>query len=303
MQKIIVTGAAGFIGSNLCLELERRGAEVVAIDDLSSGSILNLKGFKGKFITEDLTENPWYREELENVDIIYHMAAISDTRRIDQKNIMKTNNDVFNDLLEDCEDNKIRLVYASSAAVYGNLQKTPWSETDPTNPLNVYGMSKMFMENQAKKSKANTTGLRYFNVYGPREIHKRDYASMITQLVLKMNRGNLIKLFKSGEQVRDQVYIKDAVNATILAGESRYKGILNVGSGKTTSFNKIYNTLKKELNSKSNLVYINNPYSFYQNHTEADISLAKQKTKYVPKWSFLDAIKDYINWLKEEKQI
>lgn len=301
MKKAIVTGAAGFVGSNLCLELERRGWIVVGIDDLKSGTIMNLRGFKGEFVTADIREVNWNEVTYKNTDVIFHMAALSDTRETDENSIMEINYDIFKEMVACCEVNNVKLVYASSAATYGK-GKAPMKETDKPSPLNPYGVSKLFMETYAEKSKAKTIGLRYFNIYGPREFHKKDYASMITQMYKTMKTYTRPKLFTHGQQKRDQVYVKDVVNATILAAEANYKGVLNIGSGQATTFKTIFDELNKLLDAGlSQPDWIQNPYPFYQDHTEADISLAKLHIGYVPQWPFKKGIKDYVKWLEENE--
>lgn len=303
MKKAVVTGAAGLIGSNLCLELERKGVHVIAIDDLSSGSILNLKEFKGELFVEDFREISWAslfdKKKFGPGDVIYHNGAISDTRRTDERKILQVNYEVFKEILLAASYFDVRVVYASSAAVYGK-GKPPMKETDKLNPLNAYGVSKLYMENFAKQMEANAIGLRYFNVFGPREFHKKDYASMVTQMYMKMKKFERPELFIDGYQLRDQVYVKDVVEANILAGKSDYNGVVNIGFGYGTTFRNIFELWDKLLKTEFiEPIWIKNPYPFYQDHTQADISLAKEKIGYVPKWPFEKAVKDYYKWLKD----
>jgi len=305
-QKIIVTGAAGFIGSNLCLELERRGYDVIAIDNFSTGVLLNLKNFKGQIINRDIRDYGyiWKLLNLNRIKVVYHMVAVTDTRCSDNTLIADINLSAFQQLQKYCKIFNVRLVYASSAAVYGN-KKPPMRESDKTNPLNPYGASKLFMENYAKGH--NSIGLRYFNVFGNNEFHKDTYANMVTQMYNQAKKEGVVRLFKFGNQTRDQVYIKDVVEATIQAGESDYCGVLNIGSGREVSFNDIYLIWKEIFNKKGidvKVQYIDNPYLFFQHRTLADISLAKEKIGYYPKFKNINkAIKDYLRWLKNESSI
>ena len=182
-MKAIVTGGAGFVGSNIALELESKGAEVIVIDDFSSGNFKTLKGFYGDVIAKDVNEIDW--NKLDNVDVVFHEAAITDTTVMDQKRMMEANVESIRKVLAYCVKNETRLVYASSAAVYGN-EPAPQSEEGILNPLNIYGYSKFVADQVAMKvareAKIIIVGLRYFNVFGQREQFKGPAASMIYQL-------------------------------------------------------------------------------------------------------------------------
>ena len=298
-MKLLVTGANGFIGSNLSLELEKQGHEVIALDKAPRSDTLS--GFKGSYVQEDITEVDW--DDFKDVSAMFHQAAITDTTVYDEKLMMSVNYAAFENILKFATNNKIPLIYASSAAVYGAAQ-SPQKESDAGKPLNIYGISKFKSDILAKEYMAKISspiiGLRYFNVFGPREHRKGKMASMIWQLYLQMKDGNRPRDFKYGEQSRDQVYVKDIVNANLLAWKSKKSGITNVGSGSPVSFNTIINELNAALGANLQPEYIDNPYSkYYQASTQADISHAKILLDYEPRWKFPSAVKDYVSEIRK----
>jgi ADP-L-glycero-D-manno-heptose 6-epimerase len=137
-------------------------------------------------------------------------------------------------------------------------------------------------------------GLRYFNVYGPREAHKRNTASMIWQLGQKLLQGETPKLFKYGEQSRDFVYIEDVVQANLQALAPKQSGVYNVGSGRARSFNDLFEILCRELGSRAEAEYIDNPWAFYQNHTEAEIEPTRDALGYAPRFSLEEGVRAYV---------
>ncbi len=305
-MKILVTGGAGFIGSNLALELENKGHEVTILDDFSNGNFKNLLGFKGDVITESIADCDL--TGFKDFDIIFHQAAITDTRVKNQKIMMQINTQGFRKLLNFAIENKIKFIYASSAAVYGNIN-SPAKEEDAGKPNNIYGFSKwvcdcMAMRYMKKYPEEHIVGLRYFNVFGPREQHKEKMASMVWQLTKQMVNREKPKIFKWGEQKRDQVYIKDVVLANILAINAKESCIVNIGAGKSISFNDIIKVLNDVLNLQYEPEYIDNPYKeFYQEFTQADLTNAKKQLNYEPKWEFSEGVKDYVKWLIENGYI
>jgi ADP-L-glycero-D-manno-heptose 6-epimerase len=162
------------------------------------------------------------------------------------------------------------------------------------------------MEELAKEQQNTTLGLRYFNVFGPNEFHKKSYANMVTQIILKASRGEEIRLFRSGEQRRDEIYVKDAVAATIYLGEKKLPQkhtVVNIGVGQAETFNNIIFEVSQILDKDIKPMFINNPYSsFYQENTKADITLLK-KLGFKHKYTFRQGLKEYIHWLKEVKVI
>ena len=301
-KKYLVTGGAGFIGSNIAKTLEAQGHEVTVLDDFSkNGHFKNLIGFKGDVITADLFE---YMPTDMYFDAIFHEAAITDTTVMDQKAMMEQNVEAFKNLLSFAAENEIKkVVYASSAATYGN-GPVPNVETQPTHPENVYGFSKAIMDNVARQFAEDNNdmtiiGLRYFNVYGPGEYYKGKMASMVYQLYNQMKAGKRPRVFKNGEQQRDFVYVKDIVKINLCAlNNGKETGVYNAATGVPRDYNAIIRCLNKELGTTLEPEYIDNPYPFFQLKTQADITKSKEKLGYEPDYSLEAGIADYVSILE-----
>ena len=311
-KTIVITGGAGFVGSNLAFYFQEHcpSARVIVFDRFRSeevfasgnptslGHFKNLIGFRGEVIVGDINRLE-DRKRLEGLDfdVLFHQAAISDTTALNQELVMQTNHLAFLDLLEICLKKGARMVYASSAGTYGN-SPAPNRVGQGENPENVYGFSKLMMDMSVralleKDPKLPIVGLRYFNVYGRREFYKAKTASMVLQLGLQALREKRVRLFEFGEQKRDFVYIDDVVQANVLAACAKKGGVYNVGSGVARDYNAIVENLKKHLGDFE-VEYIKNPYSFFQTHTEADISLSKQDLGYEPRFSLEEGIGEYV---------
>lgn len=150
----------------------------------------------------------------------------------------------------------------------------------------------------SEKAGIKVVGVRYFNVYGPREAHKGKFASMIYQLYLQMKQGNRPRIFKWGQQKRDFVYVKDAVEATIIASRAPKSTVYNVGSGQATSFNEVIQLLNQSLGTDYEPEYFDCPYDFYQEFTQADMTKIREELGFVPKYSIQRGIKEYVDILE-----
>ena len=304
-MRVLITGGAGFIGSNLAKEIERLypKARVWVLDEFSSGHFKNLIGFKGEVITADISDRSlWeYLKERYKFDAVFHQAAITDTTVMDQNRMLRVNADSLRFLLDCVAHWQAKLIYASSAGVYGN-SPPPMKEGEGELPENPYGFSKLIMDRIAQSFMAErpdiyVVGLRYFNVYGPGESFKGKSASMVYQLYRQMKEGKRPRLFKWGEQKRDFVYVKDVIKANLLALEKNISGIFNIGTGKARSFNEIVSILNQALGANLEPDYFDCPYDFYQNYTQADISKATELLGYKPEFDLEDGIKDYLTYL------
>ncbi len=304
MKNILVTGGSGFIGSNIALELQKRypKAIITVIDDFRGSSFKNLLGFLGDVMAYDVSDRRWMSLFSDKpLDAIYHLASITDTTVLDEKKMMFDNVEGFRNILEVADEMNCPVVYASSAATYGSAgEKSALTEAEAGIPNNVYGFSKWVLENLARQfPDVKTVGLRYFNVFGPREFYKGKAASMIYQLYLQMKAGKRPRIFKFGEQKRDFVYIKDVVECTIGAREAKQSGVINVGTGQATSFNDVVAALNEALGSSLEPDYFDNPYDFYQNYTQADMSHTEKLTGFKPKFTTREGILDYVrNYLE-----
>lgn len=295
-KRILITGGAGFIGSNLALALQEEHPqnEYFVIDDFSSGDFDNLIGFRGEVMAGDISQIDLDYYFPQGLDIVFHQAAITDTTVTDQKLMMSKNVEGFRNVLRFALKYNTKLIYASSAAVYGHT-KPPMRVEGNEEPSNIYGFSKLVVDNIARKhfEKLNIIGLRYFNVYGPGEKYKGKMASMVWQLYLQMKEGKRPRIFKYGEQKRDQIYIKDVVKANLLALKVNRSGIFNVGTGKATTFNEIVQNLNEILRTNLEPEYLDNPYKHYQEYTEADLVETKEILSYQPEYNIEKGIRDY----------
>lgn len=324
-KRVVITGAAGFIGSSLAhlFDSDYPQIDVLAVDKFRSnerfsngnlksfGHFKNLLGFKGNVVEGDINDARTLGLIKEFApDVIYHEAAISDTTVSEQDELIRTNVNAFSDLLNLCEKIGAKMIYASSGATYGNAP-SPQRVGEAESPNNAYGFSKLAMDNLALKWGARTggvaVGLRYFNVYGKGEFFKERTASMILQFGLSLLSGQNPRLFvKSDEIFRDFVYIKDILQANLKAANANHSGVYNVGSGVARSFSEVVDILQNELGTNYKKEFIPNPYQkSYQFHTQADISDTISELGYAPKYSLEDGIKDYICEIKRihEKEL
>lgn len=304
LNRILVTGGAGFIGSNLALTLQEKfpKAWIVVVDDFRSGNFENLRDFRGDVVGADVSRLDWEsRFGREKFDAIFHEASITDTTEHDQLLQVHDNVEGFRRLLDFARPRKIPVVYASSAATYGQTTGVN-TEEQQAAPANIYAFSKMVLDNLTRHFGSGAgaikiVGLRYFNVYGPRETHKLKAASMIFQLYGQMKSGRQPRIFKHGEQKRDFVYVKDVVAETIRALGAPRSGVYNAGSGKARSFNDIVRILNVELGTSLEPDYFDNPYAFYQSYTQADMTRAKKELNFVPEYTLELGIADYVQEL------
>jgi ADP-L-glycero-D-manno-heptose 6-epimerase len=308
-SNLIVTGGAGFIGSNLTLALQEKfpDARLTVIDDFRSGDFKNLVGYRGDFIAQNLATLDW-QEKFgdEQFDAIFHLASITDTTNHDQFEQVHDNVESFRRLLNFARPTGTRIIYASSASTYGAVTEAS-VESNGAAPANVYSFSKVIMDNIARRAAAESPdwiiiGLRYFNVYGPGEAHKGVPASMVYHLAQQMKASQRPRIFKQGEQKRDFVYVKDAVAGSIRALDAHTSGIYNLGTGEARSFNELVDVLNKCLGTSFQPDYIDNPHAHYQNFTQADLTNARSALGYEPRFALEDGVRDYMQWLYPETE-
>ncbi|MDD2888482.1 MAG: ADP-glyceromanno-heptose 6-epimerase [Aliarcobacter sp.] len=317
-KTILITGGAGFIGSNLAFYFQKEFPEatVVVLDCFrneetfsngnlkSFGHFKNLLGFKGIVISGNINDKSLL-QSLENdykFDYIFHQAAISDTTVNEQDLMLKTNVNAYEDLLNIAIKHKANMIYASSAATYGDSDRF---EIGYEKPNNVYGFSKVMMDNITyeylkKDLDISIVGLKYFNVYGPKEFFKNKTASMVVQFGHQILKGLTPKLFEGSDKIlRDFIYIEDIIQANIKACKPKKSGVYNVGTGKARSFEDIVNILQKELEIDNGKEYIPNPFvGQYQFFTQANIQSTIENLNYQPRYEMEDGIKAYIPEIK-----
>jgi ADP-L-glycero-D-manno-heptose 6-epimerase len=315
---IIVTGGAGFIGSNLVYGLNKRGIfDIIIVDNLKNSSKhRNLNALK----FSDFIDKNYFIENLnkfKEIEVIFHQGACSNTMETDGYYMMNNNYEYSKNILHHCIDKNIRLIYASSASVYGNGLSGFSEKPESEYPLNIYAFSKYIFDNYVrkyfekenlnnkniKKKSLQITGLRYFNVYGPQENHKNTMASTIFHFYNQIRKENKIKLFEGSENfLRDFVYVEDIVNINLFFYErSDIRGIFNCGTGKAESFLKIAKTIQN-LNQNSKIEYIPFPDQLkgkYQTYTCADLTSLRSAGYRQDFTSLEEGIKKYLYYLKE----
>tara|TARA_Y100001970_G_scaffold57419_1_gene72762 strand:- start:1995 stop:2945 length:951 start_codon:yes stop_codon:yes gene_type:complete len=313
---IIITGGSGFIGSNLAKSLNTDGEEdLLIIEELDKNkdkfeNITDIKYIdcidKYEFI-ENLKNNTKFAN---SINIIFHMGACSKTTEKDREYVMETNLEYSKELLHFCSNNSKSLIYASSASVYGN-NRTFVEEEKNEETLNHYADSKLqfdnyFRDNQNKIS-SQVVGLRYFNVYGPREQHKTGMHSVVLSFYNQLERQESIKLFKAshgyadGEQRRDFIHVDDTVKVKKwFSSKNNISGIYNVGTGESRSFNDVAKNVIQSYN-KGEISYIEFPEGLeaqYQAFTEANINKIRECGYETNFLSIEEGVKKYIDWLQ-----
>jgi ADP-L-glycero-D-manno-heptose 6-epimerase len=304
--RFLVTGGAGFIGSNLAKRLSARGDEVVAVDDFSRGHWANLANFAGDVVALKAFDDLDSITSLGPFDAIFHQASMTGVVAADgtdltgpdlQRAMLRNNVETFRGLLNWAAATKARMIWASSCSIYGR-GAAPMRESQPADPLNVYAFSKMVMERlaagYATKLAHPIVGLRYTNVYGPGEDHKGKLASMVHQLAKQMRGGRRPRIFKAGEQKRDFVYIDDCVEANLCALKAPQSGVFNVGCGRAFTFNQLVAELNRALKTALEPEYFDNPYGFTQDWTEADLTQAGRILGYKPRFDLATGIDAYL---------
>ena len=326
-MKVVVTGAAGMIGSNLVLGLNKIGIDdVIAVDDLENGQ--KYHNLLGAQISDYFDKSEFYtrfaKGEFGRIDAVLHQGACSDTMEHNGRFMLDTNYRCSKDLLDACQAQGTRLLYASSAATYGGSASFR-EEPEFEQPLNVYGYSKLLFDNVVRRmlasAKTQVAGFRYFNVYGPREQHKARMASVAFHHFNQFRETGKVKLFgeyggyAAGEQSRDFVFVDDvvAVNLWFLQNPDR-SGIFNLGTGRAQPFNDLaaatVNAVRAlkgeaalsqaELVQRGLIEYVDFPQALigkYQCFTQADLSRLRATGCAHTFADVASGVKAYVNWL------
>lgn len=316
---IIVTGAAGFIGSCLISKLNNENFNsIVAVDKFDDP--LKNKNLEGKRILHKVDLDNfffWFDHNSEEVEFVFHIGAITDTAEFDKELLWKLNTDFTKKIWRKCVRYQVPMVYASSAATYG-LGELSYNDQEEIiadlKPLNPYGESKNEFDkwalNQTKKP-FFWAGLKFFNVYGPNEYHKNRMASVVMHAFNQIQKTQKMKLFRShnpdfkdGEQMRDFIYVKDLLEACIfLMHHRKNSGIYNLGSGKARSFLDLTKAVFKALEISENISFIDTPEDIrdkYQYFTEANMDKLKSIGFDYEFHSLEDGVQDYVkNYLEK----
>jgi nucleoside-diphosphate-sugar epimerase len=309
MEKFLVTGGAGFIGSNICGELVSQGCFVRVVDNLLTGKKSNLSALLDKieFIEADMGEPEVARSAMKGIDVVLHQGALpSVPRSVDDPAATHRHCvDATFTLLLAARDAKVkRFVYAASSSAYGDTPTLPKVETMPINPLSPYAAAKLMGEYYCsvfyKVFGLETITLRYFNVFGPHQDPTSQYAAAIPAFVTAILKGKRPTIYGDGTQSRDFTYVDNVVVANLLAAKAKQtKGeVVNVACGQAVTINAIIDMINESVGKKVKPIYAPARKGDVK-HSLADITLAKKLIGYKPIISFKDGLQKAIGWYRE----
>ncbi len=301
-MKTLVTGGAGFIGSNLVEGLVEKGHDVLVLDNFFLGRKDNLKKVldKVEVVSGDLRDFDLLKKVTKDVDVIFNQAAASSSPMFKEKlrEAVAVNVDGFVNILNAAKENCVKkVIYASTSSVYGN-SPPPLREGMKIVPVNFYASTKLLNEHLAilfsKEYGLETIGFRYMSVYGPHEQSKGIYANLVSQFLWSIQKDENPVIYGDGKQTRDFVFVKDVVQANILAMESKKKilgGVYNVGSGKDVNLNDLVNIINKILNKNVKPTYVDMPVKNYIATQLGDLTKIKKEFGYKPKYDLESGIR------------
>ncbi len=304
-MRVLVTGGAGFIGSNLVEGLLEKGHEIIVLDGFFLGKKDNLKGFLDKIelVDGDIRDFDLLKKITKDVDVIFNQAAASSSPMFKEKlrESVAANVDGFVNILNAAKENGVKkVVYASTSSIYGN-NMPPLREDMKIVPVNFYASTKLMNEHLAvlftREYGLETVGLRYMSVYGPRERGKGIYANLVSQFLWSIQKNESPVIYGDGEQTRDFVFVKDVVQANILAMESKkilLGEVYNVGTGKAVSLNGLVDIINKVLGKKVKPRHIDMPVKNYIATQLADISKISKDLGYKPRYGLEEGVRDII---------
>jgi UDP-glucose 4-epimerase len=304
-KKVLVTGGAGFIGSNLVKQLIENGNSVTVIDNFMSGYRSNLEPFPTVNIIEgDIRDRSSVEEAMHGVEIVFHLAASVGNKRSIEYPLIDAEINVLGTLqvLEAARKEGVRKIVASSSAgIFGELKTMPIKEDHPVEPDSPYGCTKLCQEKlclaYAKLYAIETVCLRYFNVYGPNQRFDA-YGNVIPIFVFHMLRNESLHIYGDGEQTRDFIHVDDVVQANIKAADFiGVSGVFNIASGKSVTINNLVEIITNGNNTAKIEYGVERPGDV--RHSLADISLARQKIGYIPSVDLERGIEEYIKWVRK----
>jgi nucleoside-diphosphate-sugar epimerase len=303
-KKALVTGGAGFIGSNLAKLLLSKNYEVFILDDFSSGYHENLVNLEITLLKENLI-NINKIGRIPSIDVVFHLAAsVGRQKSIDFPiEDSKTNIIATIELLNFVQKNKIpKIVYSSSAAIYGELQSNIIDEGHPIYPDSPYGVSKLAAEKMifaySQIYNFDAVAFRYFNIYGINQRFDK-YGNVIPIFVNLINQGKQINIYGDGNQTRDFLNVRDVVTANLIAAETKgFRGYYNLGSGSSITINHLVNLLESIYGKVIKRNYLPKRVGDVK-HCKANISKIQSHLKFTPDNNFYDGLKEYVDWTKE----
>ncbi|MBA3334970.1 MAG: SDR family oxidoreductase [Acidobacteria bacterium] len=311
-SKVLVTGGAGFIGSNLADELIKKGAKVTILDNFVTGFRENLEEITGdfEFIEGDINNSDKLRQAVQGSEVIFHQAALPSVPR-SVENPLETHeacvNGTFNILLRAREANVRRIVYAASSSAYGNQEVLPKEETMLPEPLSPYAAAKLMGEYYCQVFNnvygLETLCLRYFNVFGPRQNPSSQYSGVISRFVDALMSNKTPVIYGDGETSRDFTYIDNVVDANLKAAQTK-KGIgqvMNVANGERITLNQLLETLKKITNQSDVQVEYKSERSGDVKHSQASNQRAVDYLGYEKKVDLEEGLRNTINWWKQSR--
>lgn len=310
MATFLITGGAGFIGSNIAEKLIERGERVRIIDNFSTGKYENIEGFKDKIelIEGDLKDINDVKTAVKGIDYVLHQAALPSVPRSVADPISSNANNIdgtLNLLVAAKEAGVKRVVIAASSSVYGDTEVLPKDEDMMPNPLSPYAVTKYVEELYGKVFYKvyglETVSLRYFNVFGPKQDPNSQYAAVIPKFITKMLKGESPVIFGDGEQTRDFTYVDNVVKANILAALSKNVGhgeVINIACGERISLNQLVDKINKILGTDIKPLY-DKPRLGDIRHSLASIEKAKKLLGYKVSVKFEEGLKKTINWYKK----
>ncbi len=309
---IIVTGGAGFIGSNIVKALNDSGnTNILVVDDLKDGTKfvnladLDIADYMDK---DDFISSVMAGDSFGNIEAVFHQGACSSTTEWDGNFMMDNNFHYAKALLHYCLDRHIPFLYASSAAIYGGREADFIEERQYEQPLNVYGYSKMlfdhYVRNLLPQAKTQVCGFRYFNVYGPREGHKGSMASVAYHLNEQILKGGNPKLFMGSENFkRDFIHVDDVVSVNLWCWKNNISGIYNCGTGSAESFQAVADATLA-WHKQGEIEYIPFPEKlkgYYQTFTQADLTRLRATGYHKPFMNVAEGVTAYMDWLNSHK--
>ncbi|MBY9007018.1 MAG: SDR family oxidoreductase [Candidatus Lokiarchaeota archaeon] len=310
-KKVVITGVAGFIGSNLADKLLELGAEVIGIDNFLTGRKENLsKAFKApkfKFYSGDIRDLDFLLDIFQDIDVIFHQAAFTSVpqsiKMPDSCNDINVNG-ILNILNASRKRDIEKIVFASSAAIYGDDPNLPKKEDMRCLPISPYGVSKLageaYMQSYHHVYGLKTTTLRYFNVFGPRQ-KDSPYSGVIAIWLGKIVRNEDLLIFGDGTQSRDFIYVKDIINANLLASEIKNSGdVFNIGLGFPISLNAIAELLLKITNKNNLKIQYAEQRIGDILHSYCDNNKAKEILGFIPKYNHEEGLKDYFKYFVDK---